>query len=103
MDASTMREGDVVVAGVRSPVLEGGRPGGDDAVVFVHGNPGSGRDWVDLATHVSEFARTLAIDMPGFGHADKPNDFEHTVAGYARHLAGALDQLGVRRAHLVLH
>ena len=41
--------------------------------------------------------------MPGFGGADKPDRFVHTVDGYARHLAGALDELGVRRAHLVLH
>ncbi len=33
----------------------------------------------------------------------KPKDFDHTVDGYARHLGGILDQLGVQRAHLVLH
>jgi pimeloyl-ACP methyl ester carboxylesterase len=41
--------------------------------------------------------------MPGFGRADKPDDFEYTVQGYARFLAGAMDALGIRRAHLVLH
>src|SRR5437868_12255135 len=101
MDASTMRENEAVVGGVRSPVLEGGPAGADEAVVFVHGNPGSGRDWTDLATRVSQFARTIAIDMPGFGRADKPDNFDYTVPGYARHLDGALEQLGVRRAHLV--
>jgi pimeloyl-ACP methyl ester carboxylesterase len=41
--------------------------------------------------------------MPGFGRADKPEDFDYTVEGYARHLAGVLDTLEVRRVHLVLH
>jgi len=41
--------------------------------------------------------------MPGYGGADKPRDLPDTVPGYADHLAGALDQLGVRRVHLVLH
>jgi pimeloyl-ACP methyl ester carboxylesterase len=41
--------------------------------------------------------------MPGFGRADKPAGFDYTVPGYARHLGGVLDALGVRRAHLVLH
>jgi pimeloyl-ACP methyl ester carboxylesterase len=52
---------------------------------------------------VGAFARAIAPDMPGFGGADKPKDFDYTVAGYARHLGGIIDALGVQRAHLVLH
>jgi pimeloyl-ACP methyl ester carboxylesterase len=91
------------VAGVRSPGLESGPPGGQQAFVFVHGNPGSSLDWIELLGTIGEFGRAIALDMPGFGRADKPNDFEYTVDGYARHLAGCLDQLGVEQAHLVLH
>jgi pimeloyl-ACP methyl ester carboxylesterase len=98
-----MRTGEVVVAGVRSPVVEAGAEGAEEAVVFVHGNPGTGRDWATLLEPAGAFARAVALDMPGFGDADKPRDFPYTVPGYADHLAGALDELGVRRAHLVLH
>jgi pimeloyl-ACP methyl ester carboxylesterase len=94
--------GEVVVAGVRSPVVDRGGPS-DEAVVFVHGNPGSAWDWEHLVGEVSAFARAIALDMPGFGTADKPGDFPYTVRGGAQHLGGALDALGVRRAHLVLH
>jgi len=69
----------------------------------VHGNPGSSEDWLDLLPHIAGFARVIAPDMPGYGKADRPASFDYTVAGYARHLAGILEQLGVRRAHLVLH
>lgn len=99
---TTLRIHDVPVAGVRSLVREGG-PSGDEAVVFVHGNPGSSQDWEFLGGQVADFARVIAPDMPGFGHAEKPDHFEYTVEGYARHLAGLLDVLGVQRAHLVLH
>ncbi|CAN5194767.1 alpha/beta hydrolase [soil metagenome] len=71
--------------------------------MFLHGNPGSSRDWEDLLARVGRFARGIAVDMPGFGRADKPGTFDYTVAGYARHLDGALRELGVARAHLVLH
>jgi pimeloyl-ACP methyl ester carboxylesterase len=98
-----LRGGEIRVDGVRTPLLEGGSPGVDEAVVFVHGNPGSSRDWVDLAGAVSAFARVAALDMPAFGRADRPRTFEYTVEGYARHLARCLDALGIRRAHLVLH
>lgn len=93
----------VVVAGIRSAVHDSA-PGTDsDAVVFVHGNPGPMDDWECLVPEVSRFARAVAVDLPGFGRADHPYDFDFSVAGYATHLAGVLDQLNVKRAHLVLH
>lgn len=102
----TLRRREVEVDGIRSPLFDGGPLGHgsvEEAVVFVHGNPGSSGDWEDLAGRVSEFAPVLAPDMPGFGQADKPRDFPHTVAGYAAHLGRLLEHCGVRRAHLVLH
>jgi flavin-dependent dehydrogenase/pimeloyl-ACP methyl ester carboxylesterase len=91
------------IDGLTIPVSSGGDPESTEAVVFVHGNPGSRRDWDDLLTRVAPFTRALAIDMPGFGHADKPESFDYTVEGYARFLGSVLDRLAVERAHLVLH
>jgi pimeloyl-ACP methyl ester carboxylesterase len=103
MVSRELRERSVSVASVRSPVLEGGPTDSEEAVVFVHGNPGSARDWERLAPAAAQLARVVAPTMPGFGHADKPDAFDYTVDGYARHLGGLLDALAVRRAHLVLH
>src|SRR5262245_21773377 len=103
VDADAVRQRVVRVAGVRSPVLEAGPPAAEEAVVFVHGNPGSSGDWEELVGRVGEFGRAVALDMPGFGRADKPDDFDYTVSGYAGHLGGCLAELEVRRAHLVLH
>src|SRR5512133_665798 len=102
-DPGLLRPGEIRVDGVCSPFLEGGTPRAEEAVVFVHGNPGSSLDWVELAAEVCALARVVALDMPGFGRADRPRTFEYTVQGYARHLSGALDALGIHRAHLVLH
>ena len=93
----------VTVKGVRSPVLQAGEPGESEAVVFVHGNPGPKEDWEDLLERTGEFGRAVAPDMPGYGAADKPADFAYTSDGYAQHLAGILDQLGVTKVHLVAH
>lgn len=100
---ATPRTHTVTVAGVRSPVVEQGPADADAAVVFVHGNPGAVADWEDLMGRLPADVRAVAVDMPGFGAADKPADFPYTVAGYGAHLGGVLDALGVRRAHLVLH
>jgi pimeloyl-ACP methyl ester carboxylesterase len=91
------------VRGVSSPVIEAGPEGASEAVVFVHGNPGSGRDWAELVDAVGEFGRAVAMDMPGFGQADKPADFEYDVGGYGNWLGGAIDELGIERVHLVIH
>lgn len=93
----------VTVNGVRSPLLQAGSPDAGEAVVFVHGNPGPKEDWEDLLRRTGEFGRAVAPDMPGYGTADKPADFDYTSEGYAKHLAGILKQLGISRVHLVMH
>lgn len=94
---------EVVVDGVRSPVLEAGPGDAAEAAVFVHGNPGSVNDWARLVEATGAHGRAIALDFPGFGEADRPEGFDYTVEGYARHLAGALEELGIERAHLVMH
>jgi pimeloyl-ACP methyl ester carboxylesterase len=93
----------VEVAGVGSPVLQAGPSTATEAVVFVHGNPGPAEDWRGMLAWAGEFARAVAPDMPGFGGADKPRGFNYTIQGYAGHLSAVLVELGIERAHLVLH
>lgn len=97
----------LVVQGLHTPCLEAAPDAAhahaSEAVVFVHGNPGSSEDWRALVKEVGSFARAIAVDMPGFGQADKPDTFNYTVAGYADHLEAVLHTLGVTRVHLVLH
>jgi pimeloyl-ACP methyl ester carboxylesterase len=97
------RERHITVSGLHTPVLEAGPADASEAVVFVHGNPGSSRDWEDLIGRTGAFARAVAFDMPGFGRADKPRDFEYSVPGEVRFLDAALSELGIERVHFVLH
>ncbi|HSK95760.1 MAG TPA: alpha/beta hydrolase [Euzebyales bacterium] len=98
-----MSSGTMVVDGIRSPLLSAGPPAADEAVVFVHGNPGPSEDWRSLVAATGMFARAVAFDMPGYGGADKPADFSYTVEGYARHLGRMIDAAGISRTHLVAH
>ena len=52
-----VRRSTLEAGGLRSPVLEAGPAGATEAVVFVHGNPGSSRDWEPLVGQVGAFAR----------------------------------------------
>jgi pimeloyl-ACP methyl ester carboxylesterase len=91
------------VGGIGSPVIEAGPQDAREAIVFVHGNPGSSSDWTALVDASGEFGRAVAFDMPGFGRADKPRDFNYHVSAYADFLQGALAELGIDRVHLVVH
>jgi pimeloyl-ACP methyl ester carboxylesterase len=102
LPARELKQRSVTINGISIPILEGGNES-DEAVLFVHGNPGSGRDWQWLAGEISDIARVIAPDMPGFGQADKPADFDYTIQGYADFLADLISFLGLRRVHLVLH
>ena len=93
----------VRIDGVRTLVRETGTPDASEAVVFVHGHPGSSEDFDELISPVGDFARALAPDMPGFGKSQRADAFEYTVNGFARHLDAILRQFGVARAHFVLH
>ncbi|TGD86794.1 alpha/beta hydrolase [Mycolicibacterium sp. CH28] len=93
----------ITVDGITTSVLVGGRGAPGEAVVFVHGNPDSGADWMPLMTRVAPFATVVAPDLPGFGAADARADGDYTVAAYARFLDGVIGALGIERVHLVAH
>lgn len=94
----------VNVDGIEDRVILAGPDAASEAVVFVHGNPGSADDWGALAEACgAREMRAIALDMPDFGETRAPDGFEHTVAGYATFLEHALQKLQVERAHLVLH
>jgi pimeloyl-ACP methyl ester carboxylesterase len=93
----------ITVGSISSPVIEAGPEHAREAVVFVHGNPGSSTDWVALVDAVGEIGRAVALDMPGFGQAQTPRDFSYQVSSYADFLEDALTELGIDRVHLVVH
>jgi pimeloyl-ACP methyl ester carboxylesterase len=94
----------LLAGGTRTRLLQAGPTGAGEAVVFVHGNPGSADDWEGLiGAAAGTGRRALSLDLPDFGETVAPDGFEHSVLGYATFLDQALKELGVERAHLVLH
>jgi pimeloyl-ACP methyl ester carboxylesterase len=100
---ATVQRSRVVVNGLSTPLSSVGPADSSEAVVFLHGNPGSSRDWDDLLSRAAPFTRAVAPDMPGFGRAERPEHFQYDIEGYARFFEALLDKLGIERAHLVLH
>ncbi len=93
----------VMLGGTWTRLAEAGPPQANEAVVFIHGNPGSAEDWTGLLAGIETMRRAVAFDLPDFGQSVAPEGFAHTVPEYAAFLDRAFGELGIERAHLVLH
>ncbi|HET7508271.1 MAG TPA: alpha/beta hydrolase, partial [Solirubrobacterales bacterium] len=103
-NSSPVERGSLLVGGTRTRLVQAGPAETGEAVVFLHGNPGSSDDWVGLAAvAASAGRRAVAFDLPDFGETIAPDGFQHDVPGYAGFVEAALTKLGIERVHLVLH
>lgn len=74
-----------------------------EAVLFVHGNPGSRLDWQFLAGALASRYKVVAVDMPGFGDAEKPRRYRYSVESGSAFLEGLRETLHIERVHLIMH
>ena len=93
----------ITVGPVTTRLLQAGPNQASEAVVFIHGNPGSAGDWAGLVGQVAEHRRAVAFDLPDFGQTVAGPEFGHTVAEYAEFVGDTLEALGISSVHLVLH
>src|SRR5438876_340035 len=99
----------VEVQGVRLHVAELGlgrdTPGAEPAVVLVHGASGNLEEMrLALGEKLAASHRVILIDRPGHGWSSRPESDDYaSPARQAELVAGALEQLGVRRAILIGH
>jgi pimeloyl-ACP methyl ester carboxylesterase len=103
MSAASLRRTRVAVDGIEVRTIEAGPPDASEALVFVHGNPGSADDWERLLAAVGPHVRAVAFDLPDFGETAATDGFAHTVPSYAGFLDRLLTALGIERVHLLLH
>lgn len=88
-------------AGVQSFVRE---EGNGSTVVCVHGMWGSSFLYRKVLRELAQQGlRGVAWDLPGFGHADRPRNYDYSWSGLGRFCISAVDALGLDRFHLVVH
>lgn len=94
----------LLAGGTRTRLLQAGPAEAAEAVVFVHGNPGSADDWERLVAAAARAGkRAVAFDLPDFGETVAPDGFAHDVPAYAGFVGEVLRELGIERVHLVIH
>jgi pimeloyl-ACP methyl ester carboxylesterase len=79
------------------PVVWRHAPGAD--VLYLHGAPTSGADWVPFLAQ----SGGVAPDLPGFGRSGKRGDRDFTMQGLATFVEQFVDMLELDRIALVVH
>jgi 2-hydroxy-6-oxonona-2,4-dienedioate hydrolase len=65
-------------------------------VFFIHGLGSSADRWLDIPDALSlHDLHTIALDLPGFGMSDKPEDFDYTIDKFAQVVADFMVKLRV--------
>lgn len=83
-------------------VVDLGDPAGE-LVTFLHGFPSSSHDVAPVLEHLRTPWRVLAIDLPGFGAADKPTGHRYTIHAAVDATVDVWHQLGVTETVLLVH
>jgi pimeloyl-ACP methyl ester carboxylesterase len=68
-------------------------------VLYVHGVPTDGDDWLPFLEQTGGFAP----DLPGFGRSSKRGDLNFTMEGIGRFVEAFADDRGLDRLSLVMH
>jgi len=88
-------------AGVRSFVRE---EGSGPSVLCMHGMWGSSFLYRKVIRQLAgRGMRGIAFDLPGFGLAGRPKDYDYSWSGLGRFAVAAVKELQLDRFHLVVH
>lgn len=91
----------IQVEGVKTFTLDQGE---GEVVVCVHGVPTSSFLYRKVADSLqSKGFRTISIDLPGLGLSARPENFDYGFPNLANFLNQALEQLEIKKYHLVVH
>ncbi len=78
--------------------------GRGEPVLLLHGFGGSVYSWREVLPELARRHRVVAIDLYGFGWTDRPETLEpYARDGQVQLALGALDALGIDRAHVMGH
>jgi pimeloyl-ACP methyl ester carboxylesterase len=69
-------------------------------VVFIHGLSGCWQNWLENIPFFARGHRVIAMDLPGFGSSDLPNE-DISIPGYGRFVDAFLESIGVECAAII--
>ena len=77
--------------------LEGGQ---GETIILIHGIYARKEHWVDLARHLTDNYRVIALDLPGFGDNEALPDEQYLIGQQQKNLSAVFDALDIETAHI---
>ncbi|MCP4001016.1 MAG: alpha/beta hydrolase [Gammaproteobacteria bacterium] len=88
----------ITIDGIQLRYQTWGAPqAGQPAIVLIHGFANSAFTFRNLGPLLGNDYYTLALDMPGFGLSDKPDDHDYSNASQANIIKGFIKALGLKQ------
>jgi pimeloyl-ACP methyl ester carboxylesterase len=80
-------------------------PGGEPALVMIHGLGSASSSWYPSAAHHPGLRsrRAILVDLLGFGYSDRPQAYDYSMASQAANVAGLLDHLELSGCAVIGH
>ena len=89
------------IGGVRIHYQEAGDENAP-AIILIHGFVSSTLIWSGTFLPLAEAGfRVIAIDLPGYGYSDKPDDARYTIDSQAHAVISLMDRLGIDTATII--
>ncbi len=76
--------------------------GAGDPILFLHGNPTSSYLWRNVTPFLDKQGRTIAVDLIGMGHSEKP-DIDYSYTDHYQYLDGFIKKLDLKNITIVAH
>ncbi|WP_300440000.1 alpha/beta hydrolase [Christiangramia sp.] len=91
----------ITVRGIKTFLLDSGS---GEAIVCIHGVPTSSYLYRKMVPSIAAKGfRGIAIDLPGLGLSERPENFNYKFSNFGDFMAEALEELGIDKYHLVVH
>jgi len=80
------------------------KEGGEESILFIHGL-GACKDCFEGALSFPGFEKytIVALDLPGFGDSDSPEEFDYTMENYSATCRLLIEKLNLKKLHIVAH
>lgn len=80
-----------------------GETHGSVPLLFIHGLPDASDTWLPVIADVARKHRVYAADLAGYGHTDRPEIYDVSVAAQTHYLTEFLDRLDIEKVVLIGH
>ena len=96
-----MNECWIKVDGLNIRYLESGK-GKKKHILFIHGLGSSADGWMKIPDELSSDFHSIALDLPGFGESDKPENMDYTIDQFMKIIISFLNKIPIQNEKINL-